>query len=236
MLRTDNNHLDTLDPDINLNLNTDACKYFTVDQFNLGFSNDTSKYFLLNQNIQSFNAKQAVLEAFLESLTVPLHTIVLTETWNDSKSIQLCQIENFEAIHTLRNTPHRGGGVSIFVNSSLYNIKKINELSYCNESIETCVARISRKDNTENEHIVLGIYRPRHDNDENFINLLQEIISNESLDNKTIIVAGDMNIDLLKQNDNYVNHYSCMLKSLNFIQIIKQRGFPMDLTPLIRRP
>ena len=158
---------------------------------------------------------------------MPLHTIVLTETWNDSRSLQLCNIDNFDVVHTVRNTAHRGGGVTIFANSSLYYINKINELSYCNDSIETCVARVSRLDKAENEHIILGVYRPRHDNDINFINTLQEIISNVLLRNKTIIIAGDMNIDLLKVNDPYVNQYTCMLKSLNFIQIInKATRFP----------
>ena len=224
---TDENHLNNIDPDTNLNLNANACRYFTIEQFNLSFSSDTGKYFLLNQNVQSFNAKQAVFEAFIDSLNAPLHTIVLTETWNDSKSLQLCKIENFEAIHTYRNTPHRGGGVTIFANSSLYNINKINELSYCNESIETCVAHISRIDNKDNAHIIIGVYRPCHANDNNFIDMLQGILSNELLHNKTIILAGDMNIDLLKHNDNYANHYLCMLKSLNFNQIInKATRFP----------
>ena len=63
---TDENHLNNLDPDANLNLNANACRYFTIEQFNLSFSNDTGKYFLLNQNVQSFNAKQAVFEAFID--------------------------------------------------------------------------------------------------------------------------------------------------------------------------
>ena len=123
MTRTDENLLDSLDPDTYLNLNANSCKYYSIDQFNLSFSNDTGKYFLLNQNIQSFNAKQAVFEAFLDSLSVPLHTIVLTETWNESRNLQLCNIENFDVIHTVRNTS-RGGGISIFANSTLYCLKK----------------------------------------------------------------------------------------------------------------
>ena len=91
-MRTDEIHFDNIDPDSNLNINVNACKYFTIDQFNHSFSNDTSNYLLINQNIQSFDAKQAVFEAFLDSLNVPLHTIVLTETWNDSNSLQFCKI------------------------------------------------------------------------------------------------------------------------------------------------
>ena len=132
MSRNDEIRLNNIDPDINFNLNIDACRYYSIDQFNLDFSSDTGKYFLLNQNIQSFNAKQAVFEAFLASLNVPLHTLVLSETWNEPKNLQLCKIENFRGIHThrtIRRSEHGGigGGVSIFANSSIYNIKKINQ-------------------------------------------------------------------------------------------------------------
>ena len=85
MTRTDENLLDSLDPDTYLNLNANSCKYYSIDQFNLSFSNDTGYYFLLNKNIQSLNAKQAVFEAFLDSLNVPLHAILLTENWNESR-------------------------------------------------------------------------------------------------------------------------------------------------------
>ena len=232
MSRNDEIRLNNIDPDINLNLNIDACRYYTIDQFNLDFSSDTGKYFLLNQNIQSFSAKQAVFEAFLASLNVPLHTLVLSETWNEPKNLQLCKIENFRGIHThrtIRRSQHGGigGGVSIFANSSIYNIKKINQLSICNESIETCVARISRKDHPEKEHIIIGIYRPRHDDDPNFLLALEGVISSQLLHNKTLIIAGDINIDLLKCNDNYVNQYLSVLYSLNFIQVInKATRFP----------
>ena len=78
--------------------------------------------------------------------------------------------------------------------------------------------------------LVCNVYRPRHDKDENFINSLHEILSSDLLRNSIIILAGDMNINLLKTNDNYVNQYLCMLKSLNFVQVInKATRFPCGL-------
>ena len=74
---------DLIDPDSNFDLNLDRCKYFTIDEFNSNFSNDDGTYLLLNQNIQSFNAKKHLLEAFLEAISLPFHTLVLTVTWNE---------------------------------------------------------------------------------------------------------------------------------------------------------
>ena len=149
------NHLTHIDPDENLNFNNDACKYFTINEFNSFYCNDGDNYMLLNQNIQSFTSKQPTFDAFLESLCSKFNIITLTETWNTEKNIQLCKIDNFEAVHTHRNA-RIGGGVSVFANSSIYGITKIDELSRCNDFIETCVARVYRLDNIEQEHYIVG--------------------------------------------------------------------------------
>ena len=89
MLNHIDNQIERIDPDSNLNINLDRCSYFTIDEFNSKFNNDAGTYLLLNQNLQSFNAKQHLLEAFLESISLPFHTLVLTETWN-KKNISIC--------------------------------------------------------------------------------------------------------------------------------------------------
>ena len=145
-----------IDPDGNFDTGSNRCNYYTIDQLNLSFNNDDGTYLLLNQNVQSFHAKQSLLEAFLESISLPFHSIVLTETWNQQKYLNLCMIENFSAVHTYRDLPNRndnargglGGGVSVFTNSSIYDITKIDTLSICNSTIETCVARIYRTNYT----------------------------------------------------------------------------------------
>ena len=233
MLMTVDEQFDRIDPDGNLNTNPDRCKYYTINEFNSQFNSDAGTYLLLNQNLQSYNAKQHLLEAFLEAIKLPFHTIVLTETWNQKKYINQCKIENYKGVHTYRDVPDRtarggpGGGVSIFTDLSLYDLKKIDSLSVCNTTIETCVARIFRKDNPSLDHFIVGVYRPHTDTEENFINDLQEILSNPLLHNKKVILAGDMNIDLLDHSDEQVNQYLCMLNSLNFIQTInKATRFP----------
>ena len=232
MVRGDDGQFDNIDPDTNLDLNIDTCKYFTICDFNSYLSGDVGNYLLLNQNIQSFNAKKSIFEVFLDSLRVPFSTIVLTETWNELKYIDLCKIDGYDGIHTYRDTPenHRGGvggGVSVFAYSTEFVINKIDELSFCNATIESCVAKIHRKDNVNEIHYIVGIYRPHTDNEVNFIGALYEILSNDILSNKTIIMAGDFNIDTLRRNENYVNHYLTMLSSLNFIQVVnKPTRFP----------
>ena len=134
MMTTVEDQFNHIDPDGNLDAGSNRCNYYTIDQFNLSFSNDDGSYLLLNQNVQSFHAKQPLLEAFLESISLSFHSIVLTETWNQQKYLNLCMIENFSAVHTYRDLPDRtgsarggpGGGVSVLTNSTIYDIKKID--------------------------------------------------------------------------------------------------------------
>ena len=55
----------SIDPDYNLSIDNNACRYFTIDGFNSNFGNDAEKYLLLNQNLQSFHAKKNIFEGFL---------------------------------------------------------------------------------------------------------------------------------------------------------------------------
>ena len=164
MFAAADDQFERIDPDRNLDINSNQCTYYTIDDFNSKFSNDTGKYLLLNQNIQSFKSKQPLLEAFLESISPSFHAIVLTETWNEKKFLNLCKLEHFNVAHTYRDFPDRatqgtvGGSVSVFCNSSIYDLQKIETLSVCNMIIETCVARIYRKNNIRSDHFIVGVY------------------------------------------------------------------------------
>ena len=99
MLMANDDQFNHIDPDLNLNNSPDRCQYYSIEGFNSHFNDDAGTYLLLNQNLQSYNAKQHLLEAFLDAITLPFHTLVLSETWNQKKYIQQCKIDNFEGVH-----------------------------------------------------------------------------------------------------------------------------------------
>jgi len=114
-----------------------------------------------------------------------------------------------------------GGGVSIFSNKKLYNIFKIDELSLCNDIIETCAAKLCSKTSND-DYVVLGVYRPPSGNKAEFIRVLEEILSNNHFNNKIVIIAGDMNLDINSVNDSMVDRYLSSLNSLNYISVITE--------------
>ena len=212
-----------LDPDENLSVNNN-CNYYTIDEYNAKHSDLVNSYSLYNQNVRSFHSKRSQIESFLDTVHLKFHAIVLTETWNSANNVDLCYLENYSGVHNFRdNAPHRGGpggGVSIFSNSSLYTIRKLDELCLCNATIETCVVEVCCRNDPSKNHIILGVYRPHDDNIQNFTIQLADILSHNLLQNKSIIISGDMNINILASNNDSIDEYLNMLNCFHFVPAI----------------
>ena len=223
-VNTINDNFDrNIDPTENL-LISDDCNYYTIDEFNVTFENFTNDYLLLNQNIQSFHSKHSKLDSFLESIKPKFHSIVLTETWNSADNVSLCYLDNYTAVHNHRESnPRRGGpggGVSIFSKSNLFTMKRLDDLCFCTATIETCVAEVYCKNNNSFSHVIVGIYRPHSDSVENFNSALSSILSHDSLKHKTIIIAGDMNVNITASGADSIDEYLNVLSSFNFFPAI----------------
>ena len=211
-----------VDPDIHMFIGEDTCQYMTVDSYN-SISNHTinSNFSLLNQNIRSFHSKSALFETFLSSIVHDFHCIVMTETFNTDINYEQCTLEKFEGFHTYRRNTHPGGGVSVFSNERIYNAHKIEELSVCKENIETCVVEIKSKFTGSTSHVIIGVYRPPNTGPiDYFILELETILSNAYLNSKTVIIAGDMNINVLNLENNEVNGYLNCMSSFHYIPVV----------------
>lgn len=192
-------NLEFRDPDQNLDLLLDGqdinlCRYHSINTFK-----DFSKTFnqngltIINFNIRSFNSNSTEFLAYLEGTGHSYDIIILTETWINASNVSLSYIPGYSSVHSYREVM-KGGGVSIFVKDGLkYDI--IQELNISNNTIE-CVAVSIIYPNSTNKLNILGIYRPPKGNIKDFSNLLQDLISQNSLSTHDSVIAGDMNIDL----------------------------------------
>ena len=73
----------------------------------------------------------------------------------------------------------------------------------------------------------MGIYRPHTDSTENFVLSLQQLLSDFSLQNKSVILAGDMNININGPPTGCSQNYLSSLFSYNYIPVItKPTRFP----------
>ena len=214
--------LSNLDPDDNFfnhfmpSPSNNACDYYSLENFNRLQQNDiTLNLTFINYNIRSFFSNGIIFESFILTMNKPPDFMVLTETWNSRDLVNLCKFDNYSGIHTFREGM-RGGGVSVFARNS--EMSKIEDLSVCNSTIESCVSKITCCSKTL---IIIGIYRPHSDTVENFLTALNNILNNQIVKNcEMVIISGDFNINLSDYNTTSVNNFSNCLNSMHFIPLI----------------
>ena len=202
------------------------CKYqneISFQNINKVHSHNALKVFHLN--IRSINKHKILLKSYIESLKCNFDLIFLTETGNAS----INEIE--EIFHNYKffldePIPGKGskGGAGILVNINSFNyIEEIFEnenlkyhCSCSNCKIENKWLRL-KSNNTS--YIVASVYRHPNGNSKHFTESLQKLLC--QLDKKsTCIIAGDINIDLIKQENKNVNLYLETLLEYNFLPYI----------------
>ena len=221
--------LDAIDPDDNFfsvcgDNQSQLTPYLSVDEFNslLAPAND---FTLLNLNIRSFNANGDKLLGLLCSLYRVPDVIVLTETWgNDDNVDQIC-LDGYDCYNTLRFGNGRGGGVSILARKQLRS-NSVATLNRSTRDIESC--SISCNVGCL-EMVILGVYRPQGGSVMDFTIALNELLHDISVFNKSVIVTGDFNINMLSEECDAVNNYIITLQSLFYTSCIsKPTRFPSN--------
>ena len=193
-----------------------SCKFFSIGNFNELVRNPIFNLSLFNCNVRSYHANGLAYESLFNSLSCSPDFVVMTETWNSCGTLNLCTLDGYTGIHTHR-TNTRGGGVSVFFKNS-FTAENVPNLSVCNSTIETCVVRIFVQGGYL---LILGVYRPHTDSIENFTLYLESVLNNHVVRNaKLVLLAGDMNINLLDMDCSRVQNYVNMLHSLHFLPAI----------------
>ena len=186
------------------------------------FPTDSPKFNIMSFNIRSFDKNGQLFSFILHALHRLPEIIVMTETWLEVEDRDFSGIEGYNVLHTIREQ-RRSGGVSVYSRVNI-SIRQIAEFTQCNETIESCVVEI--KAGLEN-FVLFAIYRPHSDHIEHFCGLVDEMLHSPRLIGKSVIVIGDLNIDLLKQNNQSVKTFMDTMQAMNFIPLItKATRFP----------
>ena len=147
----------------------------------------------------------------------PPDIIALCKTWL-TKDSPTPNMPGYDFIHKCRL--HKcGGGVALLISNSI-RYKTLWDLKYENDTIESCFVEI--KLNTR--HIIVGsCYRPPNTDCKEFVKLHKQLLSKITHSRRSVMVAMDHNLDVLKTN---VHH-----NTQDFLECNLQ----MDLYPAITR-
>ena len=197
-------------------------KYYSVENYNSAFDNSFVHFDVMTFNIRSYNKNVDSFMSVLECLYKSPEILVLTETWLTIDDQSTCSVEGYNEFHTVRHAG-RGGGVSVLC-ADILNARLIPHLSVSNLTIETCVVHTVLKNQNL---VVFAVYRPHSDSIENFNGTLLAMLHDQVLKGKQVMLIGDINVDLLKCDSNYISAFVDTMQSVGFLPVItKATRFP----------
>ena len=154
----------------------------------------SSYFFNIDGNKKNFNS----FCVELKRLDFQFSVIALAETNVDQELQNLYQIPNYNNFYqsTLEGK-EKGTGVALYVNK-IFNACVIENVSFCNEDIESIFVEISQSSSPKT--ITIGvIYRPPNGNAIKFLEHFENICAN--LPESGVRILGDYNIDFLKMKN-----------------------------------
>ncbi|CAH0726207.1 unnamed protein product, partial [Brenthis ino] len=154
---------------------------------------------ILNLNIRSINKNFANFLTTLKRFDLLFDVIILTECWLDENTM-IPTIPTYKAFNT-HKIINQNSGVVVFIKDSWNAIVSEPDLKDANcLQIEIL-----------NLITILGVYRPPcFRNISNFLFSLDTILSAQSNLHKILVLAGDINIDLLSSTCNQELEYLCL--------------------------
>ena len=175
-----------------------SCKYYVENTFNstcCGLNLCQPSFSIFHHNIRSATKNLSDLEIYLDSLAHKFSVVCLSETWFKNTAADLFALEGY--VHWFQCRGERdGGGVSIFVKSSLQCVPR-KDLSVTTDVLETLFIELPRQSVLPNSVVVGMIYRPPGTCIDTFIEELNRILLKIENERKTCFLSGDFNINLL---------------------------------------
>ena len=176
-------------------------KYVSEDQFNSTFaSNKNIEFGLFHINIRSLNCNYIRLYQYLQLLAVRFDVIVMSEIWTTNINFYVNSLPQYTLYYDIPTTS-KVGGVGIFVRNDVKHeeIVEYKMTSSASNSIENVWLEITKN---HKKYIIGGIYRHPNQQIDNFKLSLETVLNKISTQRCPCLIAGDINIDLVKCDSN----------------------------------
>lgn len=195
---------------------------YTIDGLNNKFWNcgHSNSFKIIHLNIQSLNAKLTEFQTFTSLFSVPIDVYVLSEIWDINLDF-FCNILSGYDLYTDLPKYSKVGGVAAFVRRT-HTVVVREDLKIptsINSQVESVWLEVR---NCNLKYIVGGVYRHPKASIPLFTETFEPVLTRLiTADWKTpIIVAGDININLIKYDNSYTSRYLELLLMYNFIPVV----------------
>ena len=205
-----------IDPDLyfynSVNL-TDAiqCNYydektFCEADFHRGNNQTGGVLSICHLNIRSMKKNLKNFDVYMKTLDYNFSLIGMSETWLQSQTRDLYDLEGYEFVETHRTTKS-GGGVGLFINEK-YQFYKRTDLCQLDDCMECVTIEIEKHNFEVDKNIIVSvIYRPPNTDTDVFINTLNTFIEKIKPENKYCYLLGDYNINILNHATHHATHH-----------------------------
>ena len=214
--------------------NANQSIYYDIQSFQNLITETTNlkdKLTLFNANARSLIKHKSEFELFLSSLSentnFEFDILSFTETWINSDLETLVNFDNYTSLFKHKPTIKEGGGIAVYVKNGI-QFKVRDDIAFPENSrnmFDGLFLEILGHDDSGScrKNSIIGvIYRsPSFPSIQDFNDTLSQLLDRITLENKNIILTGDINIDLLKSNSNRLaTNYLDMMMSHNLIPCI----------------
>ena len=197
-----------------------VCDYYDEDGFNSKQNSIKTHLNIFSMNIRSLPKHGGELLTLINMLNTKFHVIVLTEIGARNLSLVEHLMPDY-TFHYVIPATSAVGGVGIYVSDDLTNISVVPDhvIKTCN--CHKCIyeSLLIHFSVGNNEYSVAGIYRHPGGNLDHFVTDLENSLQQVN-ENKTCIVAGDINIDIIKYDDHKVLNYLTAFLSKRYLPYI----------------
>jgi hypothetical protein len=169
--------------------------------------NYTNNLNIIYLNIQSIRNKLFELEALINSYDFEVHIVVLTEHWLVENENSHYNIDSYDAYFVNREKGY--GGCAVYVKKTLGSDFIFKEDFFLSNFLVI-------KLNKLNSHVIVT-YRSHYTELDQYIDKVDSLIGRY----KNSFVLGDMNIDLLDENNHHKINYLNMLISNGYLNLNK---------------
>lgn len=157
-------------------------------------------------------ANFAHIEEYIYKFNERFNIIALTETWLNAERGVDFDLEGYE-FHHINRVNKTGGGVAIFIDSTFHS-KVVEDMSFVIDNVLECIS-IEICNNKKKNTIISCVYRTPGSSLEVFNKWIEATFTLTF--NKSILICGDFNIDLLKSNSHKsTNDFLQTMYCLNF--------------------
>lgn len=178
-----------------------------------------NRHSLIHFNARSLKKNLDAIDSFINTLNHSFSFICMSETWLSESESNMYSFPSYQTEYCHR-TSDSHGGTAVFISPNISYTRR-HDLSFTTNLCESVWIETDRSFLPHGRNFVLGcIYRSPSSSITDFLLNLDTILCQLSLENKDVLLVGDININLLDTESSLYAAYTDCFSGFGFESLI----------------